>query len=57
MVSDKNELFTSQVEKLISYYYFFYVTQFALRNEMMFNHSERKIKPVYFTFEEERKAL
>lgn len=54
-LATKNELFTSQVEKLISYYYFFYVTQFALRNEMMFNHSERKIKPVYFTFEEEEK--
>lgn len=54
-LATKNELFTSQVEKLISYYYFFYVTQFALRNEMMFNHFERKIKPVYFTFEEEEK--
>lgn len=54
-LATKNELFTSQVEKLISYYYFFYVTQFALRNEMMFNHLERKIKPVYFTFEEEEK--
>jgi len=54
-LATKNELFTSQVEKLISYYYFFYVTQFALRNEMMFNHYERKIKPVYFTFEEEEK--
>lgn len=54
-LATKNEVFTSQVEKLISYYYFFYLTQFALRNEMMFNHFERKIKPVYFTFEEEEK--
>lgn len=54
-LATKNALFTSQIEKLISYYYFFYVTQFALRNEMMFNHFERKIKPVYFTFEEEEK--
>ncbi|PAD71819.1 DNA phosphorothioation-dependent restriction protein DptG, partial [Paenibacillus campinasensis] len=54
-LATKNELFTSQVEKLISYYYFFYVTQFSLRNEMMFNHFERKVKPVYFTFEEEEK--
>lgn len=54
-LATKNELFTSQVEKLISYYYFFYVTQFSLRNEMMFNYFERKVKPVYFTFEEEEK--
>ncbi|GIP52563.1 DNA phosphorothioation-dependent restriction protein DptG [Paenibacillus vini] len=54
-LATKSELFTLQVEKLISYYYFFYVTQLALRNEMMFNHFEKGIKPVYFTFEEEEK--
>lgn len=51
----KNELFTRQVEKIVAYYYFFYVTQFALRNESMFNASDRVIKPIYFTFEGEEK--
>lgn len=54
-LATKSELFTLQIDKLISYYYFFYITQFALRNEMMFNRSDKKVIPVYFTFEEEEK--
>ncbi|MGM1050411.1 MAG: DNA phosphorothioation-dependent restriction protein DptG [Bacillota bacterium] len=54
-LATKSDLFTIQVEKIISYYYFFYVTQLALRNEAMFGQLERKIKPVYFTFEGEEK--
>lgn len=54
-LSTKYELFTQQVEKLISYYYFFYVTQFAIQSESLFNSVELSIRPVYFTFEEEER--
>lgn len=54
-LATKNELFTQQVEKVISYYYFFYVTQFAIRNEALFQSSEHEILPIYFTFEEEER--
>lgn len=54
-LTTKNDLFTQQVEKIISYYYFFYVTQFALGNEAMFSPIGRDIKPIYFTFEGEEK--
>ncbi|WP_181438860.1 DNA phosphorothioation-dependent restriction protein DptG [Paenibacillus sambharensis] len=54
-LTSKSELFTQQVEKIVTYYYFFYVTQFALRNELLFAPVEQKIRPIYFTFEEEER--
>lgn len=54
-LSTKNDLFTQQIEKIISYYYFFYVTQFAIRSEALFNSVEQAIRPIYFTFEEEER--
>lgn len=54
-LTTKKELFTQQVEKVLSYYYFFYVTQFAIRNEALFNTNDQEIIPVYFTFEEEER--
>ncbi|QYK60756.1 DNA phosphorothioation-dependent restriction protein DptG [Paenibacillus sp. S25] len=51
----KSDLFTLQVEKMVSYYYFFYVSQLSLRNEAMFTPFEKEIKPIYFTFEGEEK--
>lgn len=54
-LTTKRELFTQQVEKIISYYYFFYVTQFVIRNEAMFNPLSQEIRPIYFTFEEEER--
>ncbi|MFD1886882.1 DNA phosphorothioation-dependent restriction protein DptG [Paenibacillus wenxiniae] len=54
-LSTKSELFTSQVEKLISYYYFLYVTQFARKNELLFKVTDMEIHPVYFTFEGEER--
>ncbi|AEI45627.1 DNA phosphorothioation-dependent restriction protein DptG [Paenibacillus mucilaginosus] len=54
-LATKSELFTQQVEKIISYYYFFYVTQFAIRNEAMFEPVKQGIRPVYFTFEDEER--
>ncbi|WP_339189520.1 DNA phosphorothioation-dependent restriction protein DptG [Paenibacillus sp. FSL H8-0282] len=54
-LSTKSDLFTQQVEKIISYYYFFYVTQFAIQSESLFNSVDQKIRPIYFTFEEEER--
>ena len=54
-LSTKQELFTQQFEKLLSYYYFFYVTQIARRNEYLFNTHNQNIIPLYFTFEEEER--
>lgn len=54
-LTTKSELFTQQVEKIIAYYYFFYVTQFAIRNEALFDPVEQGIRPIYFTFEEEER--
>jgi DNA phosphorothioation-dependent restriction protein DptG len=54
-LSTKSDLFTQQVEKIISYYYFFYVTQFAIRNESLFTSVDQTIRPIYFTFEEEER--
>ncbi|WP_281884742.1 DNA phosphorothioation-dependent restriction protein DptG [Paenibacillus sp. YYML68] len=54
-LATKSDLFTQQVEKLISYYYFFYVTQFAVRNEAMFMPVKQAIRPIYFTFEDEER--
>ncbi|WP_161594200.1 DNA phosphorothioation-dependent restriction protein DptG [Paenibacillus sp. CFBP13512] len=54
-LATKNELFTTQVEKLIAYYYFFYITQFSIRNESLFKPIEKDIRPVYFTFENEER--
>ncbi|MFF2019692.1 DNA phosphorothioation-dependent restriction protein DptG [Paenibacillus sp. NPDC058177] len=54
-LTTKSELFTQQIEKIISYYYFFYVTQFAILSENLFNSIEQKIRPIYFTFEEEER--
>ncbi|WCT56773.1 DNA phosphorothioation-dependent restriction protein DptG [Paenibacillus kyungheensis] len=51
----KNELFTTQVDQLIAYYYFFYITQFSIRNESLFKPIEKNIRPVYFTFENEER--
>lgn len=54
-LATKSELFTSQIEKLISYYYFLYVTQFARKNELLFKATDAEIQPVYFTFEGEER--
>lgn len=54
-LATKSELFTAQAEKLISYYYFFYVSQFAIINDLMFSEIEKDIRPIYFTFENEEK--
>ncbi|WP_046228166.1 DNA phosphorothioation-dependent restriction protein DptG [Paenibacillus dauci] len=54
-LATKSELFTSQVEKVISYYYFLYVTQLARKNEMLFKANNQEIQPVYFTFEGEER--
>ncbi|MNB78872.1 hypothetical protein D3C75_255840 [compost metagenome] len=54
-LATKTELFTQQVEKIVAYYYFFYVTQFALRSESLFNSIDQVIRPIYFTFEEEER--
>jgi DNA phosphorothioation-dependent restriction protein DptG len=54
-LTTKSELFTQQVEKVVSYYYFFYVTQFAVRNEALFDTDAQGIRPIYFTFEEEER--
>ncbi|WDQ34547.1 DNA phosphorothioation-dependent restriction protein DptG [Paenibacillus marchantiae] len=54
-LSTKQDLFTQQFEKLLSYYYFFYVTQLSRRNEALFATYEKSVVPIYFTFEEEEK--
>ncbi|CAI6085296.1 hypothetical protein PAECIP112173_04593 [Paenibacillus sp. JJ-100] len=54
-LSTKQDLFTEQFEKLLSYYYFFYITQMSRRNEIMFATTEKSIVPIYFTFEEEER--
>ncbi|WP_322907400.1 DNA phosphorothioation-dependent restriction protein DptG [Paenibacillus campi] len=54
-LATKSDLFTNQIEKIISYYYFLYVSQFARRNEILFKPIEQEIQPVYFTFEGEER--
>nr|WP_186811924.1 DNA phosphorothioation-dependent restriction protein DptG [Paenibacillus xylanexedens] len=54
-LTTKQDLFTQQFEKLLSYYYFFYITQMSRRNETLFTKSEKGIIPIYFTFEEEER--
>lgn len=54
-LATKSELFTLNVEKLVSYYYFFYMSQFAIRNDLMFAPIDKGIRPVYFTFENEER--
>ncbi|MGQ8870659.1 DNA phosphorothioation-dependent restriction protein DptG [Paenibacillus sp. TSA_86.1] len=54
-LSTKQDLFTQQFEKLLSYYYFFYITQMLRRNEALFAKYEKSIVPIYFTFEEEER--
>ncbi|WP_339189582.1 DNA phosphorothioation-dependent restriction protein DptG [Paenibacillus polymyxa] len=54
-LSTKQDLFTQQLEKLLSYYYFFYMTQISRKNETLFAKYEQGITPVYFTFEEEER--
>jgi len=54
-LSTKQGLFTQQLEKLLSYYYFFYITQMSRRNEHLFTKYEKVILPIYFTFEEEER--
>ncbi|MNW50181.1 hypothetical protein D3C74_276260 [compost metagenome] len=54
-LSTNQELFTEQFEKLLSYYYFFYITQMSRRNEILFAKREKGIIPIYFTFEEEER--
>ncbi|MEW4430364.1 DNA phosphorothioation-dependent restriction protein DptG [Paenibacillus pabuli] len=54
-LTTKQDLFTQQFEKLLSYYYFFYITQMSRRNETLFTKPEKGIVPIYFTFEEEER--
>ncbi|WP_339197354.1 DNA phosphorothioation-dependent restriction protein DptG [Paenibacillus sp. FSL P4-0176] len=54
-LSTKKDLFTQQFEKLLAYYYFFYITQMSRKIETLFAKHEKSISPIYFTFEEEER--
>lgn len=45
------DLFVLHVEKLMIFYYFFYVSQFALTGKAMFSTTGENISPVYFNLE------
>lgn len=55
MAFHKKDLFTQQFEKLLAYYYFFYITQMSRKIETLFAKHEKSISPIYFTFEEEER--
>lgn len=44
-------LFSLHAEKLLKYYYFFYVSQFALLCQRFLHAEEKQVQPVYFNLE------
>lgn len=45
------QLLVQHIDKLVSYYYFFYVSQFSLQCESMFDINSDKTAPIYFNLE------
>jgi DNA phosphorothioation-dependent restriction protein DptG len=45
------QLFTQHIDKLIAYYYFFYVSQLSIRCEYMFSGDRNTLTPIYFNLE------
>ncbi|WP_164827702.1 DNA phosphorothioation-dependent restriction protein DptG [Paenibacillus ehimensis] len=46
-----SSLFVDHIEKLLKYYYFFYVSQFSLMCQRFLNDEDQKIVPVFFNLE------